>query len=300
MAGPLEEQYQKLKALYHSRGKERQAIEAYRVFISEHPDHVQAWKDLGALLHSVEDVAGALDCYVQVIRFAPEWVEGWRLKAMVLEEFNRSQDPAFSQLQQLKNVYKQYYKSLKDLRKDLLICYDRIVKVDGDPNSSVSRTALKSKAHILEQLNKHKEALKIYIDLLPDEKYDRQRHHIQLSISRQYEALKKYDKAINELEPLIEAGDYYLYLHKARILKLSKKKKEAEEIYQIFLEKIDAKYEETKDVAYIFQKASGYEQMGDIEGAINCLDNLLNSGIKMSLQLTANAKDEIARLKRHN
>ena len=297
MTDLLEQRYQELKELYHSRGKERKAIEAYRDFVSEQPDHVQAWKDLGALLHQAEDDAGALDCYRQVTKLKPDWVEGWRFKALVLEELNRSQDPAFSQLQHLRNVYKQSYKSLKDLRKDLLSCYDKVLKIDADPASSISRTALKSKAHILEQLKKHKDALEIYKSLLPDEKRARQRHHIQLSISRQYEAMKKYDLALKELEPLIEAGDNYLYLHKARILMLNKKKQEAEKTYQIFLEKIDAKYEETKDVAYIFQKASGYEQMGDIEGAIQCLDNLLNSGIKMSLALTASAKDRITRLK---
>ena len=297
MTDLLEQRYQELEKLYHSRGKERKAIEAYRAFVSEYPDHVQAWKDLGALLHQAEDNAGALDCYRRITKLKPDWVEGWLLKAMVLEELNRSQDPAFSQLQHLRNVYKQYYKSIKDLRKDLLTCYDRIIKIEADLSSSVSRTALKSKAYILEQLGKYKDALVIYISLLPDEQLARQRHHIQLAISRQYESLKKFDLAIKELDPLIEAGDNYLYLHKARILKLNKKKQEAENIYQIFLKKIDEKYEETKDVTYIFQKASGYEQMGDVEGAITCLDDLLNSGIKMSLRLTANAKDEIARLK---
>ena len=296
----MEQQYQKLKDLYHKKGKERQAIRAYRDFLAENPKHIDAWMDLGALYHQDEEISEALQCYQKVIKLEPTLLNAWSRKAMLLEEMNRSQNPAFSQLHHLRNVYKQHYKSLKALRKDLLICFDKILKYDADPNSSLSRNAQKSKAYILEQLNKHKEALEIYKMLLPDEKWARQRHHIQLSISRQYEALKKYDLAINELDPLIEAGDNYLLLHKARILKLKKKKQEADEVYQLFLEKIDEKFAETKDVAYIFQKASGYEQMGDIEGAIQCLDNLLNSGIKMSLRLTANAKDEIARLKQHN
>jgi tetratricopeptide (TPR) repeat protein len=298
MPDSLEMQYKQLQNLYHRRGKERQTVQAYQEFLAEHPKHIDAWMDLGALLHQEGDISAALQCYQKVIKIDSTQLDAWSRKAMVLEELNRSQDPAFSQLQHLSNVYKQHYKSVKDLRKDLLTCYDKILQSDGEPNSSVSRTALKSKARVLEQVGKHKEALAIYKELLPDEEFDRQRHHIQLSISRQYEALKKYDQAIDELDPLIKAGDHYLLLHKARILKLNKKNEEAEKNYRMFLEKIDAKYEETKDVAYIFQKASGYEQMGDIEGAINCLDDLLNSGIKMSLRLTDNAKDGIARLKK--
>lgn len=299
MGDQVEQQIQNLNKLYHTRGKERQAIAAYRDFLADHSNHIQSWMDLGALHHQVGEISEALHCYQTVIKLAPTFVKGWNRKALVLDDLNRSQNPAFSQLQHLRNVHKQHYKSPKRLRQDLLHCYDKIIEYDANPDSPVSRTALKSKALILEQLNKHKDALEIYKLLLADETQAQQRHHIQLSISRQHEALKKYDLAITELEPLIASGDNLLYLHKARILKLNKKKKEAEQIYQLFLEKIDQKYQETKDVAYIFQKAAGYEQMGDREGAIQCLDDLLNSGIKMSLNLTAKAKDEIARLKQH-
>jgi tetratricopeptide (TPR) repeat protein len=296
MTDPLESTYDDLVALYHGRGKERQTIEAYREFLSRNDGYIKAWIDLGILLFQAGEICESLDCCQKVIKLAPEQTEGWRLKAMVLSDLNRSQNSAYSQLQHLRDSYKQNYSSIKALRKDLLTCYDKILRLDVEADEHDYQLNLRNKARILDQLEKHKEALALYMELLEGESRERQQKSYRLSISRQYEAMKKWSQAIEMLDPLIDAGEFHLLPDKVRILTQMKKKNEAENFFQHFLEKVDQKYEETRDVSYIFQKASGYEQLGETRKAIETLEWLLNSGIKMSLRQTADAKDGILRL----
>ena len=299
MIDRVEQDFQKLEELYHGRGKERQAIEAYRVFLSENENYVKAWINLGILLYQAGEIYEAIQCFQKVIKRSPDLAEGWRLKAMVLGDLNRSQLPAYSQLQHLRDTYKQIYSSIKALQKDLLFCYEQVMKLDTEADEHEHQVMLRNKAEILEQLGKHKESLAIYLELLQRETVERQRNSYRLSISRQYEAMKKWNQAIEVLDPLIDAGEFHLLLDKASILTRMRKKKEAEELRTLFLKEVDLKYEETRDVSYIFRKAFGYEQMGEYQKAVDTLDGLLNSGIKMSLRQTADAKDHILRLKKN-
>jgi tetratricopeptide (TPR) repeat protein len=117
-----------------------------------------------------------------------------------------------------------------------------------------------------------------------------------LAIVLQYEALEKWDTALETLDSFLESGEIILQTHKARILKKAGREEESLETYNAFLKAADDKFNKTGDPAYRFQKASALENMGRISEAISCLENLINSDVKLTPRRKADAEKRIKTL----
>lgn len=270
------------KKLYHTEGKEYEAIDAFKTLLSSFPNHIQGLENMSTMQCKVCDFDGALDSIDAAISFEPENPDLWHHKSLTLnliEHFTYSSSYFLDEQTRECHEIKRFDTQEK-LRIELLETINK--QLTFFPLTYWTRPNLVySKGIVLKSLKKYDEAidtLKSSIPLFQNvEKKPRMNpiSGVYMQIAQIYREKKDLKSAIENYDLAIAEGAGEIILtHKANAYKEFGDLVTANKLFDEFIILASDQFEKTKDAAYCFQILGVYESLAKFNAAIDVLDKL--------------------------
>ncbi len=288
------ELFEKGEKLYHSKGKEYEAIEAFKLLLEKYPDHIKGLTYLSTMQSEICDFDGA----IKSINLAEQKEQdNYDIKEQKLLLFKKIAKFTFSDKYYLDETtkecheilsYPDYNLLLSDLNKLLysLLDYYKL-------NERKKSQYLWNLAHNERKLGNQKTAIKLLkenIESIPS-KYNidrrkRELANLQREIASNYIELKQFELGLDFLNQAFENGlDDFKRTIIADVYKQMGNESKYEDTLQDLLGRINKKLEMKPEPAYIFQKFEIYKKLRkeiEIKELISDFDLITNKSDYLS------------------
>ena len=264
------ELFSKGEKLYHSKGKEYEAIEAFKLLLEKYPDHINGLTYLSTMQTEICDFDGAIKSINQAESIEPDNFAIKEQKLLLLKTVSKF---TFSDKYYLDEKtrecheilsYSDYSLLLSDLNKLLYSLLDHYKS-----NERKKNRYLWNLAHNERKIGNNKaaiELLKQNIESIPskynDDRRRRELANLQREIASNYIDQKQFDLGLDFLHQAFENGlDDFKRTMIADVYKQMGDESKFKETLQDLLDTINEKLETKPEPAYIFQKFAIYKKL---------------------------------------
>lgn len=283
---PMEQRaalFQKAEKLYHTKGREKQAIKAFEELLTSYPDHIEAWKLLATMQQATGDYDGCFASCDKALALAPDDPKLWDHKSLYLSAISRFhfQSPYYFDPDDphCEGFIITRFPDQQAARNEYLVCVDKQLQLY--PESEEKHPDLiREKAELLKKLERFDEAVAL---LLAAEPVFRNEdawlfHPVgqnYFEIARLYECKADFAQAIAFYDrSLSESFEEIILKHKANAQEKNGEHTAAEETRAEYIRIITEQFKTKKDAAYLFQKVSFYRELGRLPEAYAALEEL--------------------------
>lgn len=251
------------------------AIEAFKNLLNHYPNHIEGWSMLSTMQLCAENYEDAIDSIENAIKLDTNNISLWNQKQLFLHRINRFEiegSTFYNPETDSEHTLKQF-KNKTELQQEILSCCN--IQISIVPKDYYNLGDLyEDKGRILKSLEEWDNAIEAFKSaIIFHEEYDdsdfiNRIARCYFSIAKIHElqdnflfAVEAYDKSF-----MIDNEEIIL-THKARALRKMGDYLAAEKVETQFIEIATDQFNETKDLAYMYQIIDVYKETNQIDKA---------------------------------
>ncbi len=216
--------------LYHQKGKELNAIEAFKKLLFEYPRNSKGWSYLSAMQYQITDFDGAINSIDKAIEIEPEnsWLRRQKCTKLSLLLSYPSEGQLFFNEKTKEAHLIEVYKSRGEMQIDYEKCIEKVLQLEVSDEKVFYDFSWKN-VRIKQELGQYEKAIEILKNLkssIPSKynakRKEKQLESIEVGITNNLIELERYDEAIEKMES-IKSNSPDNYFNNLRFVELYKK-----------------------------------------------------------------------------